>query len=120
MLHQVFFVVTSPSIEPYRANVTHETLTGSYQVKNRFRKVVKSKGLKANELTALWKDIFNNGSVQHLTILSDEEKEIFKTANEINQIWLIEHAHGRQEFVCQSQSVNLFFTLPRLQHHKST
>ena len=107
---------TSPSIEPYRANVyTHKTLTGSYQVKNRFlEKLFKSKGLKADELNSLWKDIFgNDGSVQHLDILSDEEKEIFKTANEINQIWLIEHAHGRQEFVCQSQSVNLFFTLPK-------
>jgi len=107
---------TSPSIEPYRANVfTHKTLTGSYQVKNKhLEKVLKSKGLKAEEINNLWKDIFgHNGSVQHLDILDDNEKEIFKTANEINQIWIIEHAHQRQEYICQSQSVNLFFTLPK-------
>ena len=107
---------TSPSIEPYRANVyTHKTLSGSYQVKNRYlERVLKKKGLKADELTALWKDIAGmDGSVQHLDILTDEEKEIFKTSNEINQIWVIEHAAKRQEFICQSQSVNLFFTLPK-------
>jgi ribonucleoside-diphosphate reductase alpha chain len=107
---------TSPSIEPYRANVyTHKTLSGSYQVKNRYlERVLKKKGLKSDELTALWKDIAGmDGSVQHLDILTDEEKEIFKTSNEINQIWVIEHAAKRQEFICQSQSVNLFFTLPK-------
>jgi ribonucleoside-diphosphate reductase alpha chain len=107
---------TSPSIEPYRANVyTHKTLSGSYQVKNRYlEKLLKSKGLKADELTKVWKDIAGmDGSVQHLDILTDEEKEVFKTATEINQIWIVEHAAKRQEFICQSQSVNLFFTLPK-------
>ena len=107
---------TSPSIEPYRANCyTHKTLSGSYQVRNKYlEKLLKSKGLKADELTALWKDIAgSDGSVQHLDILTDDEKEIFKTANEINQIWIIEHAAKRQEFICQAQSVNLFFTLPK-------
>jgi ribonucleoside-diphosphate reductase alpha chain len=117
MLVVVLFVVgTSPSIEPYRANCyTHKTLSGSYQVKNKYlEKLLKSKGLKANELNALWKDISgSDGSVQHLDILTDDEKEIFKTANEINQIWIVEHAAKRQEFVCQAQSVNLFFTLPK-------
>tara|TARA_R100000084_G_scaffold86379_1_gene41021 strand:- start:2391 stop:3299 length:909 start_codon:yes stop_codon:yes gene_type:complete len=107
---------TSPSIEPYRANVyTHKTLSGSYQVKNPYlEKLLKSKGLKGKKLTELWKDIAGNeGSVQHLDILTDNEKEIFKTANEINQIWIVEHAYKRQEFICQSQSVNLFFVLPK-------
>ena len=107
---------TSPSVEPYRANVfTHKTLSGSYQVKNKYlEKVLKSKGLKGEELENLWKDIAgNNGSVQHLSMLDDKEKELFKTANEINQIWIIEHAHKRQEFLCQSQSINLFFVLPK-------
>jgi len=107
---------TSPSIEPYRANVyTHKTLSGTYQVKNKYlERVLKKKGLKSDELTALWKDIAGmDGSVQHLDILTDDEKEIFKTANEINQIWIVEHAATRQEFICQSQSVNLFFTLPK-------
>ena len=107
---------TSPSIEPYRANCyTHKTLSGSYQVKNKFlEKVLKSKGLKVKELENIWKDIAaKDGSVQHLDILTDNEKEIFKTANEINQIWIIEHAYKRQEFICQAQSVNLFFNLPK-------
>jgi len=107
---------TSPSIEPYRANCyTHKTLSGSYQVKNKYlEKLLKSKGLKVNELEKIWKDISgSDGSVQHLDVLTDDEKEIFKTANEINQIWIVEHAYKRQEFVSQAQSVNLFFTLPK-------
>ena len=66
------------------------------------------------EIKDLWADILaNNGSVQHLDILSDHEKNVFKTATEINQLWIIEHAIKRQEFICQSQSVNLFFILPK-------
>ena len=107
---------TSPSIEPYRANVyTHKTLSGSYQVRNRYlERLLKKKGLNVEEREKVWKDISGtNGSVQHLDILDDSEKEIFKTAPEINQIYLVEHAHMRQQYVCQSQSVNLFFTMPK-------
>jgi len=107
---------TSPSIEPYRANsYTHKTLSGSYQVKNKhLEKVLKKKGLSLEERQKVWKEITgNNGSVQSLEILTDEEKELFKTAPEINQIYLVEHAHMRQEYICQSQSVNLFFTMPK-------
>jgi len=106
---------TSPSIEPYRANVyTHKTLSGSYQVKNKFlEKLLKSKGLKGEELDKVWKEIASDeGSVKTIDMLNEEEKELFKTANEINQIWLVEHAYKRQEFICQAQSLNLFFTLP--------
>ena len=90
-------------------------MSGTYQVKNKYlEKLLKSKGLKATELEQVWKDIAGSeGSVQHLDILDEKEKELFKTANEINQIWIVEHAHMRQEFICQSQSVNLFFTLPK-------
>ncbi len=104
---------TSPSIEPSRANVyTHKTLTGSYKVINRhLEKLLKSKKKNTKEV---WKSIAaEQGSVQHLDFLSDEEKKIFKTAPEINQIWVIEHAHHRQKYVCQSQSVNLFFVPPK-------
>ena len=114
---------TSPSVEPYRANVfTHKTLSGSYQVKNKYlEKVLRSKGLKGEELENTWKDIAaNEGSVQHLKILEEQEKELFKTANEINQIWIIEHAYKRQEFICQSQSVNLFFILPKATEEQET
>tara|TARA_R100001086_G_scaffold217274_2_gene133660 strand:- start:5415 stop:7316 length:1902 start_codon:yes stop_codon:yes gene_type:complete len=107
---------TSPSIEPYRANVyTHKTLSGSYQVKNKnLENLFRRKGITGPELEKVWKDIAaSEGSVQHLDILDDKEKELFKTANEINQIWIVEHAYKRQEFVCQSQSVNLFFVFPK-------
>jgi len=104
---------TSPSVEPFRANTyTHKTLTGSYKVKNKYLEaILKKKGLN-NEDT--WKDIAaHQGSVQHIDELSEEEKEIFKTAPELNQIWIVEHAHQRQEYVCQSQSINLFFIPPK-------
>jgi ribonucleoside-diphosphate reductase alpha chain len=107
---------TSPSIEPYRANAyTHKTLSGSYQVKNKYLEtILKAKGLKLSEINDIWKDISSkDGSVQHLDILTKEQKEVFKTANEINQIWVVEHAHQRQQYICQAQSVNLFFTLPK-------
>ena len=106
---------TSPSIEPTRANAyTHKTLSGSFQVKNPYlEKLLVKKGLKVKEREEVWKDIISyKGSVQHLDVLDDEEKEIFKTAPELNQIWVIEHAHQRQQYICQSQSVNLFFIPP--------
>ena len=103
----------SPSIEPIRANVfTHKTLTGSYQVRNKYlQSILQEKGLD-NEKT--WKNIAAaEGSVQNIEGLSEEEKEVFKTAPEINQLWVIEHAHHRQKYICQSQSVNLFFIPPK-------
>ena len=107
---------TSPSIEPYRANIyTHKTLSGNYKVKNKFlEKLLKKKGLSASEREKLWKDIANErGSIQNIKIFNKEEKEIFKTADEINQIHIVEHAKMRQPYICQSQSVNLFFIPPK-------
>ena len=104
---------TSPSIEPTRANVyTHKTLTGSYRVQNKYlERLLESKKKNTDKV---WKDIAAyEGSVQHLDFLTEEEKETFKTAPEINQIWIIEHAHHRQKYICQSQSVNLFFAPPK-------
>ena len=113
---------TSPSIEPYRANVfTHKTLSGSYQVRNQYlERLLKKKGLNVEEREQIWKDmIIADGSAQGIEVLSDEEKEVFKTANEINQIYIVEHAHMRQEYICQSQSVNLFFTMPKATESQS-
>jgi len=100
---------TSPSIEPFRANAfTQKTKSGSYLMKNKFlEEVLESKGANTEDT---WKSVVTNkGSVQHLDVLTPEEKEVFKTAVEINQSWVVEHAAQRQEFICQSQSVNLFF-----------
>lgn len=100
---------TSPSIEPYRANAyTQKTKSGSNLVKNKFLEKVLDKYDINDEET--WSSIVaNKGSVQHIPQLDDWEKDTFKTAVEINQAWVIEHASARQEFICQSQSVNLFF-----------
>jgi len=100
---------TSPSIEPFRANAfTQKTKSGSFLQKNKFLEKLLDEYTSNDDST--WKSIVTNkGSVQHLDILTDEEKEVFKTAVEINQAWVVEHAAARQEYICQSQSVNLFF-----------
>jgi ribonucleoside-diphosphate reductase alpha chain len=102
---------TSPSIEPFRANAyTQKTKTGSNLVKNKFLdKIIKDR-TDYEGYTETWRSIVaNKGSVQHLDILDDWEKDVFKTAVEINQSWVVEHASVRQEYICQAQSVNLFF-----------
>lgn len=107
---------TSPSIEPMRANIfTHKTLTGSYKVKNKhLEEILYELEPNTEKREKIWKDIAaHEGSIQHLSILTDEQKEVFKTAPELNQIWVIEHAHMRQDMICQSQSVNLFFVPPK-------
>ena len=100
---------TSPSIEPYRANAyTQKTKSGSYLMKNKFLEEVLDKY--GQNIDSTWTSIITNkGSCQHLDFLSDEEREVFKTAVEINQAWVVEHASMRQDYICQSQSVNLFF-----------
>ena len=100
---------TSPSIEPYRANAfTQKTKSGSYLMKNKFLEEVLGKYEMNDDKT--WSSIIaNKGSCQHLDFLSADEREVFKTAVEINQAWVVEHASARQEYICQAQSVNLFF-----------
>ena len=120
---------TSPSIEQIRANVfIHKTLNGSFQVRNRqLHNLLKQKWNNSEELQKeydsdyqhfkdkIWQSISENtGSVKHLDFLTDLEKDVFKTADEIDQNWVIEHAAKRQEFICQAQSVNLFFVAPKV------
>jgi len=98
----------SPGIEPNAANAyTHKTLSGSFPVKNQYlAKLLEERGQNTDDV---WSSIFTNeGSVQHLDCLSQEEKDVFKTAFEIDQRWLIEHAADRTPFVCQAQSLNVF------------
>ena len=99
---------TSPSIEPYRANAyVQKTMSGSFLVKNKYlEKLLEKKGINTEEV---WSSIVSNrGSILHLKELTDYEKDVFKTAIEINQQWIIEHAADRQKFICQAQSVNVF------------
>jgi len=99
---------TSPSIEPYRANAyVQKTMSGSFLVKNKYLEKLLEKKEINNDKT--WTSILaNRGSVLHIKELSDYEKDTFKTAIEINQQWVIEHAADRQQYICQGQSVNVF------------
>ena len=100
---------TSPSIEPYRANAyTQKTKSGSSLQKNEYlQAILQDLDLDTEEV---WKDIVTNGgSVQHLEFLDDWTKDVFKTAVEIDQRWVIDMAADRQKQICQSQSLNIFF-----------
>jgi ribonucleoside-diphosphate reductase alpha chain len=103
---------TSPSIEPYRANAyRQDTLSGSHLNKNKFLDaLLRSKDLTDDQMADTWSSIIaNDGSVQHLSMLDENEKFVFKTAMEIDQFWVIEHAADRQQHIDQAQSLNLFF-----------
>lgn len=99
---------TSAGIEPIPANVyTHKTLSGSFTVKNPYlEKLLDEKGINT---PATWSSILEHeGSVQHLDALTQDEKDVFKTAFELDQRWVIEHAADRTPFICQAQSLNIF------------
>lgn len=100
---------TSPSIEPLKANAyTHRTRAGSFLVKNKYLEEVLERYGINNE--SIWTSIITKkGSVQHLPELTEGEKAIFKTADELDQNWVVQHAADRQKYICQGQSVNLFF-----------
>jgi ribonucleoside-diphosphate reductase alpha chain len=99
---------TSAGIEPIPANIyTHKTLSGSFAVKNPYlEKLLEEKGQNTD---AVWGSILENeGSVQHLDFLSQDDKDVYKTAFELDQRWVVELAADRTPEVCQSQSVNIF------------
>jgi ribonucleoside-diphosphate reductase alpha chain len=105
---------TSPSIEPYRANAyRQDTLSGAFLNKNRYLDaIIKQKCEEDTKLdyNEVWSSIIaNDGSVQHLDILDEWQKDVFKTSMEIDQRWIIQHAADRQEYIDQAQSLNLFF-----------
>ncbi len=99
---------SSPGVEPFAANsFTQKTLTGSFVVRN--KNLVKLLEEKNKNTDDVWSSIATNeGSVQHLEFLSEDEKDIFKTAYEIDQRWIVEHAADRTPYICQAQSVNVF------------
>jgi len=99
----------SPSIEPHKANAyTHRTRAGSHLIKNRY---LKEELRKLNlDTPEVWTSIITNGgSVQHLDFINDSIKEVFKTAIEIDQRVLVEQGGDRQQYLCQGQSLNIFF-----------
>jgi ribonucleoside-diphosphate reductase alpha chain len=99
---------SSPGIEPIAANVfLQKTLSGSFSVRNRhLKKLLAEKGMDNDEV---WSSItLTKGSVQHLDFLNEQEKAVYRTAFELDQRWIVEHAADRAPFICQSQSVNVF------------
>ena len=106
----------SPGVEPVAANsYTHKTLSGSYNVRNRYLKKVLEKYGKNDDET--WSTITTNlGSVEHLDFLTQNEKDVFKTAFEIDQKWIVELGADRTPYVSQAQSINIF--LPADVHKK--
>jgi ribonucleoside-diphosphate reductase alpha chain len=103
---------TSPSVEPYRANAyRQDTLSGASLNKNRWLdKIIKEKAEDETHYNDIWSSIIaNDGSVQHLDILDDIQKAVFKTSMEIDQRWVIDLAADRQNYIDQAQSLNLFF-----------
>mgnify|MGYP002784408271 CR=1 FL=1 len=99
---------SSPGVEPYAANsFIQKTLTGSFNVRNKFLlKLLEEKGQNNDDI---WSSISTNeGSVQHLDFLTQDEKDVFKTAPEIDQRWVVEHSADRAKYICQAQSVNVF------------
>ena len=105
---------TSPSIEPYRANAyRQDTLSGSHLNKNRYLDIIIKEKCDADskmDYNEIWSSIIaNDGSVQHLDIIDDWTKDVFKTSMEIDQRWVVQHAADRQEYIDQAQSLNVFF-----------
>ena len=100
---------TSPSIEPRRANVyRQDTISGAHIVKNRY--LVQALEELDMNTDDVWADIIaHDGSVQHIEAIPQEVREVFKTAQELDQRWLIDLAADRQVYIDQGQSLNLFF-----------
>ena len=100
---------TSPSIEPRRANVyRQDTISGAHIVKNRY--LVQALEELDMNTDDVWADIIaHDGSIQHIEAIPQEVREVFKTAQELDQRWLIDLAADRQVYIDQGQSLNLFF-----------
>ena len=107
---------TSPSIEPWKSSAfTHRTRAGSHLIKNpNLERLMEETRIRLGHdqdwLDTQWKSIINHeGSVQHLKFLTDWDKDVYKTAFELDQHWVVQHGGDRQRYICQGQSLNLFF-----------
>lgn len=97
----------SPSIEPLADNYFIKDLAkGKYTFKNpKLKEILENRGKNNDDV---WKSILvKGGSVQHLTFLSDHEKEVFKTFDEISQMDVVTQAAVRQQYIDQGQSLNI-------------
>ena len=100
---------TSPSIEPWKANAfTSRTRAGSHLTKNKY--LLEELEILGKNTDEIWSSIITNGgSVQHLDFLSSHLKSVFKTAIEIDQDMIVRQGGDRQDYLCQGQSLNIFF-----------
>jgi len=100
---------TSPSIEPWKANAfTSRTRAGSHLTKNKY--LLEELEILGKNTDEIWSSIITNGgSVQHLDFLSSHLKSVFKTAIEIDQDMIVRQGGDRQNYLCQGQSLNIFF-----------
>ena len=100
---------TSPSIEPWNANMFSQvTQNGKVTILNKhLDKLIKSKDVDYDDVRT--QILRNGGSIQTIDCFTAHEKSVFKMANEIDQRWVIEQASARQQYICQAQSINLFF-----------
>lgn len=100
---------TSPSIEPWKANAfTSRTRAGSHLTKNKY--LLEELEILGKNTDEIWSSIITNGgSVQHLDFLSSHLKAVFKTAIEIDQDMIVRQGGDRQDYLCQGQSLNIFF-----------
>ena len=102
----------TPSIEPIPGNAfLQKTLSGSFLVRNKFlERLLAAKGLNTPEM---WQKIVAaKGSIQNLDELTEEEKAVFRTGYEMNMREIVQQAADRQPFICQAQSLNVFFPTP--------
>lgn len=107
--NSAIIVGASPSIEPWKSNAySHRTRAGTHLVKNKYLEIL-LETLEKNTDEVWQSIILNQGSVQHLDFLTEDQRGVFKTAFEIDQRYIVEHAASRQPYICQGQSVNLFF-----------
>jgi ribonucleoside-diphosphate reductase alpha chain len=99
----------SPSIEPWRSNAfVHDSRAGTHIIKN--PELVSLLIAIGKNDDSVWSSIVqHDGSVQHLDFLTNHQKNVFKTAFEIDQNQIINQASTRQKYICQGQSINLFF-----------
>jgi ribonucleoside-diphosphate reductase alpha chain len=105
-------VSTSPATEPWKSNAfTHRTRVGAHLIKNKYLdEHLKKESSDPDWLAKQWESIIHHeGSIQHLDYLDDWTKDVFKTAFELDQTWVVQHAADRQQYICQGQSINLFF-----------
>lgn len=102
----------SPSIEPWHANAfRQDTLSGTFIQKNKHLDTIIKEITKGDVAAydSLWHSVVqNDGSIQEIDEFDEDTKEVFKTAAEIDQMWMVEQLCDRQHFVDQGQSFNIF------------